>query len=418
MHRVGVLELIDQCHRKLLANQGCQSLAAIGLQGRIEAQQHVVETHFRAAAFLLLESCPDPAGRMLQYGGIRRWQPIETGLEPGHRIEPRMSRRFALPGFGHAIRGQARETGADIQLLEGFVFGPGFDLFKPGLEIACLHLATVDSLAGNALVTDRKQLVRPLQPGLLEFDQGRPSLLQALRNHFGGFFPFKGIPLAGEQCTNPRQQRRRSAPIAAHPIQGVTLHRVAEQPPVIAQDFPQQVAVVGFQGLGKQAAAVECVLAQHALAPTVDGRHRRLVHPLGGDIQAVCASGPLLGQVLITQLGNQAVGGRCFIAEISCGLGEPRANAFAQLFGRGVGEGHDEDLRRQQLTPETTVLPAVAKHQTQVQRGNGERLAGPGTGFDQLAATERECQGQRCLRAHQRDSSLDRERQGASRSGR
>ncbi|MNN44250.1 hypothetical protein D3C81_1585310 [compost metagenome] len=141
---------------------------------------------------------------MLQYGGVRCRQPIEAGLEAGHRIEPRMSRCFALPGFSHAIRGQASETGADIQLLEGFVFGPGFDLFEPGLEIASLHLATVDTLAGNALVADGKQLVSPTEPGLLEFDQDHPSLLQALRNHFGGFLPFKGIPLAGEQCTNPR----------------------------------------------------------------------------------------------------------------------------------------------------------------------------------------------------------------------
>ncbi|MNI02207.1 hypothetical protein D3C73_550730 [compost metagenome] len=355
---------------------------------------------------------------MLQHGGIGRWQPVETGLETGHRIEPRMSRCIALPGFGHAIRGQARETGADIQLLEGFVFGPGFDFFEPWLEIACLHLASVDALARDALVADGKQLVRPLRPGLFQFDQGSPSLLQALRNYLGGLFALKRIALTGKQRTNPRQQRRRTAPIAAHPIQRITLHRVAEQPPVIAQDLPQQIAVVGFQGLGKQAAAVEGVLAQHALAPTVDSRHCCLVHPLGGDIQAVCAPGPLLGQVLITQLGNQAVGGRRFIAEKACGLGESRANAFAQLFSGGVGKGHDEDLRRQELTSEATVLSTIAKYQAQVQRGNGEGLAGPGAGFDQLTATQRESQGQRCLCTHQRDSSLDSERQGASSSGR
>jgi hypothetical protein len=50
--------------------------------------------------------------------------------------------------------------------------------------------------------------------------------------------------------------------------------------------------VVGFQGLGEQAAAVEGVLAQHALAPAVDGRYRGFVHPLHGDFQAAGAARP------------------------------------------------------------------------------------------------------------------------------
>ncbi|MNK83736.1 hypothetical protein D3C87_1035610 [compost metagenome] len=37
LHRVGVLEFVDQRHRKLFADQGRQALATIGLQSRIEA---------------------------------------------------------------------------------------------------------------------------------------------------------------------------------------------------------------------------------------------------------------------------------------------------------------------------------------------------------------------------------------------
>ena len=304
LHRVGVLEFVDQRHRELLADQGRQALAAIALQRRIQAQQHVVEAHFRATALFFFEARTDPMGGVLQHGGIGRRQAIETGLEPGHRVQARMIRRCALlPGFCHAVGGQAREAGADVQLFKGLVFGPGFDFLEPGLEIPRLHLAPVDTLAGDTFVTQGQQLVGPLAPGHLEFKQGGSPLLQAFGDQLRRLFTGEGVALAGEQPADSRQQGRRPAPIAAHPVQRIALHRITEQPPVIAQDFTEQIAVVGFQGLGKQAAAVEGVLAQHALAPTVDGRHRRLIHPLRGDVQAIGAAGPLLGRVLFPQLG-------------------------------------------------------------------------------------------------------------------
>jgi hypothetical protein len=50
----------------------------------------------------------------------------------------------------------------------------------------------------------------------------------------------------------------------------------------------------------------------------------------------------------------------------------------------------------------------MAKNQAQVQRRNGERLAGPGTGLDQLTAAQRERQGKWCLGTHERASSWTR----------
>jgi hypothetical protein len=50
--------------------------------------------------------------------------------------------------------------------------------------------------------------------------------------------------------------------------------------------------------------------------------------------------------ILITQIGNQAVRCRRFIAEKPGGFGQSGTNALAQLFGGGIGKGHDEDLRR------------------------------------------------------------------------
>ncbi|MOA30164.1 hypothetical protein D3C78_1512290 [compost metagenome] len=108
-------------------------------------------------------------GSMLQHGGIGRRQGIEAGLEPGHGVQARMIRHCALlPGFGHAIGGQAREAGADVQLLQGLIFGPGFDFLEPRLEIPRLHLAPVHTLAGDTFVTQGQQLVGPLAPRHLE----------------------------------------------------------------------------------------------------------------------------------------------------------------------------------------------------------------------------------------------------------
>ncbi|MNQ86249.1 hypothetical protein D3C85_1014370 [compost metagenome] len=109
-----------------------------------------------------------------------------------------------LPGLRHAVRGQPREAGAYVQLLKGFVLGPGFDLLEPGFEVARLHLATVDSFTGNPFVTDHKKLISPLTPGLLELDQCSPPFLQTLGNQLGRRHALNVAPLAGEQATNPR----------------------------------------------------------------------------------------------------------------------------------------------------------------------------------------------------------------------
>ncbi len=151
--------------------------------------------------------------------------------------------------------------------------------------------------------------------------------------------------VAAKQGAHPWQQGRGAAPVGAHPVQGIAGHRVTEASPVIAQHFTEQIAVVGFQGLGEQAAAVEGVFAQHALAPTVDGRHRGFVHPLRGDVQAAGTGRPLLGAELATQLGDQAIRRSDLVAEEACSFRQACTNSVAQFLGRGVGKGHDQDLR-------------------------------------------------------------------------
>jgi hypothetical protein len=67
LHRVGVLEFVDQRHRELLADQPGQALAGLAGQRVLQAQQHVVEAHFGAAALLHFEACRDPGGGVFQH---------------------------------------------------------------------------------------------------------------------------------------------------------------------------------------------------------------------------------------------------------------------------------------------------------------------------------------------------------------
>ena len=154
LNGIGVLKLVDQGHRELFANQGGQALAAFGLQCSVEAQQHVVKAHLGATAFFLFKAHADPVRRMLQNRGVGRWQGIERSFEALHGVEPRMLRGRALPGFGHAVGGQTREAGPEVELLLSVVSSPGAELFKPGLEIAGLHFATVDGFARHGLQAD------------------------------------------------------------------------------------------------------------------------------------------------------------------------------------------------------------------------------------------------------------------------
>ncbi len=178
--------------------------------------------------------------------------------------------------------------------------------------------------------------------------------------------------------------------------------------------------MVGFQGLGKQAAAVESVLAQHALAPAVDGRHCGFVHPLRGHVQAVGASCPQRWLVVIAQLLKQRIRLAQLATEKARGFCKTGTDAFAQLLGSSVGEGHHQDLWRQQLAAKA-LLATMAEHQAQVQRRDGEGLAGTGAGFDQLAAVQGKRQGQGGrgnTKAHRALSSLPSVCQGASNIGR
>lgn len=282
---------------------------------------------------------------MLEQWGIRAIQRLQLLLQALHGIEGRVLGWLALPGFRHARRGQAGEAGAQVELHQLFVCGPGAELVEPRFEVTGLHLAAVDLLGGQRITADLPQFLGPLRPGRLEPGQLLATLLQRCLDQRRRLWPVLLGAHATEQRADPRQQGVGAAPVATHPGQRIALHAVAEAPPVVAHDLTQQLAVVGFQGLGEQAAAVEGMFAQHALAPAVNGRHRSLVHPLHGDFQAAGTTWPGFFRVVVTQLVQQRVGRLQLATEEPRSFGQARTDTFTQFLGGGVGEGHHEDLR-------------------------------------------------------------------------
>ncbi|MNJ26631.1 hypothetical protein D3C77_211200 [compost metagenome] len=289
LDRVGVLEFIDQGDRELLTDQTCQTLASIAVQGVIEAQEHVVKTHFRTTALFLFKTCAHPGGGVFQQAGIGCRQGFQLILQTFHHLQCRVARGFTFPGFSHTGTGQAGEAGTQVKLQRQFICCPGGQLLAPGFEVTGLHLAAVHLLGSQAVTADLQQFTGPLDPGRLD----RAQLLGALMQHcidqrlrlLGAVLDM----LPSKQGAHPRQQGIRADPVTTHPGQGIAVHAVAKAPPVVAHDLAKQFAMVGFQGLGKQAATVERMFAQHALTPAVNGRDSRLVHPLRSDVQAIGA---------------------------------------------------------------------------------------------------------------------------------
>ena len=398
LDRVGVLELVDQRYRKLGADHLGQARAVGAGEGGVEAGEQVVEAHLGAARLLVGETGGDPLGRVAQDVEARVGEGREGG---GHRVDGGEGRVLRggqprLPDLGQPLRGEPRpggvgERGPDLLR----VVAPGGEALQPAVVVVLLELGAVEGLLVAGGIEQGLEIVHPLAPRRLEGGQG---LLLGLPR---GIDHHRRVGTGGEQVRVVEQtfdlilQRLRRAPPAAHLAGGVGVQRVHEAAPVVAHHFGQQIGLVGLEALGEQAVAVEGVLAQHAVAPAVDGGHGGLVHPLGGQLQLAGAGGPALRRVGVAQLPEQRVGlGPASVrAEVGGGLGEAGADAVAQLLGGGVGEGDDEDLRWREGPGEGGPVVAVAQHQAQVEGGDGEGLAGAGAGLDEAAARKRETQG-------------------------
>ena len=398
LQRVGILELVDQRHRKLAADHRRQPLAIGALQRGIQPGQHVIEAHLRAALFFLLEALMDPVRGMHQgvMAGVGQFRQtlfqLGHGVQRGTDLEGDLQFYPFPAGGGQSLMGKVFEPAlAEIQL--SLALTPTAQLVQTGLVVGRPHHVGFEVSGLVALITENLQFLQPLLPGLADLPQrclslrqhGADQLLQiALLRCLGAAQPASGLG----------QQLIRALPVALDPGQGRTLQHVAVFTPVIPYHLGQQLGVVGFQTLLEQAAAVEGMLAQHALTPAVDGGYRCLIHPLPGNIQLVGAAGMQCRVNIFEQTGEYRVRLGQLAAKGLGGLHQTGADTIAQLLGSGIGKGYYQNFRWQQL-PAKPRLPAVAENQPQIQGGNGEGLAGTGAGLDQTAATQRatQCQG-------------------------
>ena len=167
--------------------------------------------------------------------------------------------------------------------------------------------------------------------------------------------------------------------------------------PVVLHRLGQHGGFVGHQLFVPQTAAIKRVFAQHALAPGVDGEHRRVVHAFSGHGQTPggLLAGAGVGTVL-QQLQQQRVVHPIRLAKGLGGLQQTLADATRQFVGGGAGKGHHQNLRRHQRAHKG-VFTAMADDQAQVQRGDGPGFTGAGTGLDQARAPQGKPGGQQGL---------------------
>ena len=169
-----------------------------------------------------------------------------------------------------------------------------------------------------------------------------------------------------------------------------------EQAPVIAHRFIEERLLVGLQGLGEQGSAVEGMLAQHAVAPAMDGRDRGLVHPFGSHLEPARQGRPLLGRIVRAQEVQRIVGValRSHLRVDPKDLrrfDQPEPDAIAQFLSGRLGEGEHQDLGRGECA-RMRVHAAMTEHQAHIQQREGEGFSSAGAGLDQAAAVQRKAQ--------------------------
>ena len=297
-------------------------------------------------------------GRGMPARGLARLrQPFELVLELAELLEDLGQRRHragvACPHLLQAVRGQPLPAGLEVgQGGIAFTAGPGCQGLDPAREPGDRELLAVPALLGR-----RRLRLHEVEHGLAAFDPGRAQLRQRGIDRGPAFSQYllqrhrvavERVALA-QQVAHVLVQRGLVAPDLQQFPQRLFRQRIAFAPPVVLHRLGQQGLLVGDQFLVEQAAAVEGMFAQHALAPGIDGVHAGLVHALGGHRQL---PGRLVACLLVGVVGQQAlqerVGGRRRLAaKAACCFEQAGPDAVGQLARGCAREGHDQDLGRQ-----------------------------------------------------------------------
>jgi len=338
-------------------------------------------------------------------------QACQLGLQSGQGVNFRWHKPVGatgFAGFGQAVGGQTLPAGFEVGLVgfrgsgrvcRGRGVGPAGQRVEPALAVGPAQFVAVPlGFVGGGLC---------VKPGLQRGHAGHPTGAQGLQGLLalgidGGQYVGQGLALpalgAGDVALGQRTHVFRKAvdvgPHGMHLLPVGLGQRIGGLAPEVLRGLQAQGLLAGHQLFVKQAAAVEGVFAQHALAPGVDGEHGRFVHGLGGGGQSprgVLALGAcgVVGKQAQQERVGRLVGG--LTPEASGGLHQTGANAVGQLARGCAGEGHDQHVGRHQRASEG-VGAAVAQHQAHTQSGDGPGFAGAGAGLDQMAAVQRKTQ--------------------------
>ena len=158
--------------------------------------------------------------------------------------------------------------------------------------------------------------------------------------------------------------------------------------PEIGHHLFEHRARIGHEFERERQSARKRAVGQRALAEAVDGVDRGLIETVQGGHQQAARVGALVVVGEALRFIQSIAKGFVALAGVDPAqhVRQPRAQAFAQFGGRGLGESDDQNLLGQQ--------PAF-EHQAQIQPGDGPGLARTGTGFDELCAVKRRGQGER-----------------------
>ncbi len=405
---VGVLEFVDQRHRELGADHLGEPLAVVAVQGIVQAAEHVVEADGGGLAAHLVHPLMNPGGGVGEQIRARQagvGAPFHDRVQGLAESEVR-SVGLARLGELHAVVGKLRQrlVALVVQSLAVGVTLQGLQHARQAVSAVAVAVEPFVVARGAHPFQKVRQfggqlLPRPLLRVRLRAGEREP-VAHALRQHVRVRFA-----QAQQRAAGGQQGVRVAQVVALQGIGGADREIGDHGAPVIAGGLLLLVAGVLLQFQAEQAAGIEGVLLEHAVAEAVDGVDGGFVHPLRGGLQTLGAAGALLGfAVIVEQLGEHRVAGfGVRVGEQAGGFGEAVADTLAQFLGGRFGEGHHQDFRRQQRPVEgVVVVPvvAVAQHQAQVEGGQGKGLAGAGAGLDQPGAVQREGDRQRSFSVH------------------
>ena len=286
LHRVGVLEFVNQRHRELPADGGRQLVAPGAVQGVVQAGEQVIKAHFRALLFLRLQPAGNPVAGVAQDVRLGAGLVLAEFHQGFNGVEGRVMGAGLVPfqDVIQAFGGLVLVTGGAVQFLrQQFVgFNPGQQVV-PDLEHGVLA-ATVKTLAFVQVVQQVGDFLLPLGPGV-RFQFIGPCLPFADHLVDGLVYVLwrfaQGVRIV-DQVAHRFAQVGGGFPVAEGFVHQGRWQRVHKGAPVIPGHVFQQFALVGGQGEFEQTATVEGVFAEHAVTPAVDGGHRGFVHPFGG----------------------------------------------------------------------------------------------------------------------------------------